>query len=283
MINTTLPARFIRLCSSAALFITLGVASLKASADTPAESVNRLIEMGSYGRKPFVWFRTSANQNTGSGNPTLVATSGGRLNERGPDPWGNPDSAFGPAAADKSGVAITGSGTSSVMPAREGTVLFFYRAPAGLALPAILVNRGDFNQPGCLGLRICKTNTGPALTLLRQGVAASETRQIWIAPFNPEEWTFVAAAWTEKDNLVKLRYWSGTLRGRELTEGEDSYALIPTEVPMNKVVLIGGRKREQQGLATLAFSGGLFHQMAFYDYALSDETVKDIYLAACRR
>lgn len=282
---TPRPHRFsLRICSAlAAFFAGLGLVSTSSHAATPVEEVNRLIEQGSYGRKPIVWFRGTANQNIGSGNPTLVGTSGGRLNGRGSDPWGNPDSAFGPAVTDKAGVAITGSSTQPVMPYREGTVLFFYRAPSGLQLPALLVNRSDFNQPGCLGLRICKTNTGPALTLLRPGVTASETRQIWIAPFSPEEWTFVAASWIEQNNLVKVRYWSGTLRGQELTEGEDSYANITTSATPSSVVLIGGRKRDQQGLAAIPFTGGLLHQLAFYDYALSEETVKDIYLAACRR
>jgi hypothetical protein len=273
-----------RLCLAiATLSAGLGFFSATGSAATPDDAVNRLIEQGSYGRKPIVWFRASANQNIGSGNPTLVGTSGGRLNGRGLDPWGNSDAAFGPSAIDKAGVAVTGSSTQAVMPYREGTVLFFYRAPSGLQLPAILVNRSDYSNPGCLGLRICKTNTGPALTLLRQGSTANETRQIWIAPFNAEEWTFVAASWIEQNNLVKIRYWSGTLRGQELTEGEDNYANIATSAAPSSVVLIGGRKRDQQGLATLAFTGGLFHQLAFYDYALSEETVKDIYLAACRR
>lgn len=274
----------LRICSALVAFSAgLGLISTSSHAATPVEDVNRLIEQGSYGRKPIVWFRATANQNIGSGNPTLVGTSGGRLNGRGADPWGNLDSAFGPAVTDKAGVAITGSSTQSVMPYREGTVLFFYRASAGLQFPAILVNRSDYSNPGCLGLRICKTNTGPALTLLRQGATAGETRQICIAPFNPEEWTFVAASWIEQNNMVKLRYWSGTLRGQELTEGEDNYASVTTASPPSSVVLIGGRKRDQQGLATLAFTGGLFHQLAFYDYALSEETVKDIYLAACRR
>lgn len=265
------------------LLAGFGLFQTNAAAATPAETVNSLIERGSLGKKPFVWYRATANQNLGSGPATLVANSGGRLNERGPDPWGFPDCSFGPSAVDKAGVAITGSGTQPVMPYQEGSVLFFYRAPAVLALPAILVNRADFSQPGCLGLRISKTNTGPALTLLRPGERPGETRQIWIAPFAPEAWTFVALTWTEQDGVVKVRYWSGTLAGQELTEGEDSFAppLLPA-VP-NRVVYIGGRKKDQQLPATLAFAGGLFHQMAFYDHPLSEETVKDIYLAACRK
>lgn len=236
------------------------------------------------GKPPLLWFASDPKINLGSGPTVWSAQSGGQFAARGNDPWGRPGAAFGLAPDAKGGVAVSGSTAQSPINPKSGTVLFFCRPGVKSVPPVLLFSRADWGNPNFLSLRINAVGNRWELTLaVADARSADKATQANFATLKPGVWTFVALTWQETAGLCQFRYWAGDLESDELTEGEHSTTPLD---PAPGIFILGGRRADivaKYGSAPLLFVDGLMSNFAVYDSALTEETVKRIYLAASRR
>lgn len=262
-----------------------GIAQLDASPADNAAEVERLIAQGSYGQPPVLWFAKGPETNSGSGSPNWRANSGGRLEARGLDPWGRGDAAFGPLATAEGAAAVSGSTASNILNPAQGSVLFFCRPGALAQPPMILFCLGEWGDENYFSLRI--NNKKSAQKNWNLTIAAADpgnvnkASQFEFANIKPNDWFFVAISWSEQGNIRTLNYWAGSLGDGELVEGRQD--LNPMSRLPGTLLLCGRRRDRAKTLPNLVFADGLISQFAIYDSALSDDTVKRIYLAASRR
>jgi hypothetical protein len=273
------------LCTSIAGLALSALAPTQVQAGPAANSaeVERLIAQGAYGKKPILWFAENADGNTGSGPKNWSATSGGRLDQRGIDPWGKADAAFGLPRGSLGGAAVSGSTTNSPLRRAAGTALMFFRPGESARPPMLLFQNADWGDPGYVALRINEVGRKWELTLaVTEPNSTNKAVQASFATLAPGQWNFVALTWQETEGTCLFRYWAGALRDAELTFGEKQASSIDASKSM---LLIGGRRGDHSsaaGLPALTFDGGLFRHLAIYDTPLSEETIQAIYLAAIR-
>lgn len=259
------------------------VSSLSAGPADNAAEVERIIATGARGKAPVLWFAKDAERNLGSGHANWAATSGGRLSERGSDPWGRPNSAFGIAKGATGGAAVSGSKAFSPINPRGGSIVLFCRPSAGAKPPMLLFSNADWGGAGYLSLRINDMNGRLELTLAASDPGTSnKARQTSIATLRPGRWSFVALSWQEAGAQCVFRYWAGSLEEQELTYGELE---APAIAESKSMFLIAGRRAEDHGalgLPSLAFDGGLISQFAVFDTPLPEEIVQRIFVASMR-
>lgn len=275
-------------CFRRGLFAALVTCLLTATASSviasPAVEVDRLIASANYGKSPTLWFGSDPTVNLGSGPANWSAQSGGTLSARGTDPWGHPGGAYGPARDAKGGVAISGSTTSNIINPSAGTVILFFRPGAQSMPPMMLFSRADWGDPNYLSLRINAVSTRWELTLAAADArSAHKATQANFATITPGAWTFVALTWQEAEGRCFFRYWAGDLSHGELTEGEMSTAPLH---PAPAIFVVAGRRADkaaQLGDSPLLLSDGLLKNFAIYDAPLSEDIIKQIFVAGCRR
>ncbi|MCU0792965.1 MAG: hypothetical protein MUE42_08985 [Opitutaceae bacterium] len=252
----------------------------------PAENaaeVERIIATGTRGNGPVLWFARDAERNLGSGHSTWAATSGGRLSERGLDPWGRANSAFGLARGAVGGAAVSGSKAYSPINPKGGSIVLFCRPSSGAKPPLLLFSNADWGAAGYLSLRINAVNGRLELTLASSDPGTTnKARQTSFATLYPGRWSFVALSWQEAGSQCVFRYWAGSLDEQELTYGELE---APPIAESKSMFLIAGRRADDQGalgLPSLAFEGGLISQFAVFDTPLSEDVVQRLFVASTR-
>lgn len=271
-----------RLLATAGVFATFCATVLAGPAENAVE-VERLVALGSYGKKPVLWYLRDADHNRGSGEKGWTATSGGKLSARGSDPWGQANGAFGLPTGAAGGAAVSGSKAIPPIHTTGGSVLLFCRPATNSKPPMLLFSNADWGQPGYLSLRINEVKGRWELTLATSNPSSSTpATQANFATLQPGAWAFIALSWQQAGDRCSFRYWAGSLAANELTYGELETAPIADAKPM---FMLAGRRADQSGssgLPSLAFEGGLLNNFAIYDVPLSEETVQRIYLAATR-
>lgn len=272
---------------STVLAVFISIAPLSASTGPAAsnpQEVEKFLATANQGKPPVLWFGSDPKVNLGSGSAAWTAQSGGQLAARGPDAWGRPAAAYGLAADAKGGVAISGSTTASLINAKSGSVLLFFRPAEKAAPPMMLFSRADWGNPNYLCLRINAVGSHWELTLAAADLRSKDKAiQANFATLTPGAWTFVAVTWQESGALCRFRYWAGDLATGELTEGELE---TPPLDPSPGIFVLAGRRADnvaKYATAPLLFSDGLLQHLSVYDAALSEDIVKRIYLAATRR
>lgn len=262
-----------------------GAAQLNAAPADTAKEVERLISLGSYGQPPVLWYSKGPEINSGSGDAGWRANSGGRLEARGLDPWGRSDAAFGPLETALGGAAISGSTAHNILSPAQGSVLFFCRPGANAKPPMMLFSLGEWGDDYYLSLRVNSKSQSARnwnLTLASADPGNSnKASQFEFASIKPNDWFFVAISWNEQSGVRIMNYWAGSLGDGELVEGRQDLSPMSRTTGM---LVIGGRRQDRPKVQpNLLFAGGLLSQFAIYDSPLADDTVKQIYLAACRR
>jgi hypothetical protein len=250
-----------------------------------ATEVERLIKLGTYGRPPILWFSQSPEINVGSGSKTWTAVSGGRIEARSLDPWGRLNGAFGPTVNASGGAAVSGSTTFNIISPRQGSVIFFCPPGAATKPPMLLFSLADWGDENYFSLRVNGKTASAADWNFTLAVADAGNKnrasQFEFASVAPLEWSFVAITWSEQSGIRVLNYWAGSLSSGELVEGRQD--LQPMSDRPGTLIIPGRRSEDKGARPGLAFAGGLLSQFAIYDSALSEDTVKRIYLAAIRR
>ena len=253
--------------------LLLGFVMLSAAAFGDEARVAALIAGPSGGGgAPLLWFRKDPQTNSAPGGAALTVRRPDDLSARAPDPWGNPDSAFGPSAENPVGAAIAGSRSSDALCSDEGTVVMFLKAPEERLGNAIILTRGGYQF--AFDLRIC----GAMLTAIGvTGDPSSAPKNFKFSAVGPGNWHLIALRWKKKGEDYALSWSLGQLAdGAACEEGEITLRAVGCQ---SKELELAGRIVKPESSA-LELKGGFLNNFAVYDTRLSDAALAAIYAAA---
>jgi hypothetical protein len=258
------------------LCFTLSLLPALATADDA--QVAKLIESPAPGiQSPVVWFRSDPGVNSGTGSPSLLATSGGTLGDRTANPWGQADAAFGPSGEPLTGAAVAGSKEANLLSSENGTVLLFLKAPETPDEESIIFEQGAWSQETqCFDLRIRK---GKSLEILVGAPGMESPPQGFpLSDIEAGQWYFLALSWQKETDDYAVKWWVGELAaGATPMQGD---LRLPAMGAPGSALKIAGRARGETFGAPVVLAGGYLNNFAVYDSRLGDDQISAIYSAA---
>lgn len=243
------------------LFVQTAIPGKVSHAEPTLDDVKSMIaNPGDGGSGPTIWFQSAREPNFGSAGEWAITTHG-QLTDSRMDFFGNAEGAFGMAAGETRGGAISGVQGLGYAASPAGTLMITVQTGDDIDSIGSIFSRGEFVHDNPFEITVFRDDLR-----INYRVDSETKTGVTIMPVEPNSWYMVLIEWDVSREQDTLRWFVVDMGGGSANTGTLSPPIVGD---LSRPIRVGGRA------SSAPFFGSL-QNIAIYDRALSTDALTDL-------